>query len=139
MSLRLLLALSGSLEILAGLLAPIQPAPVVSFQFEVPAVWIAAVLTRPFSAGGVHAGATCMKACGDVQSPAGRQGASGSQPEGTGSRGYYLDSNRVGPERPVAVKNRNCPYGFRRVILGRPRGNETITERSVGRSTWRCV
>ena len=43
----------------------------VSFQFEVPAVWIAAVLTRPFGAGGVHAEATCMKACDDVQSPAG--------------------------------------------------------------------
>ena len=51
MSLRRLLALSGSLEILAGLLALISPAPVVSFLFEVPVVWIAAVLTRPFGAG----------------------------------------------------------------------------------------
>jgi hypothetical protein len=39
MSLRRLLALSGSLEILAGLLALISSAPVVSFQFEVPVVW----------------------------------------------------------------------------------------------------
>jgi hypothetical protein len=39
MSLRRLLALSGSLEILAGLLALISPAPVVSFQVEVPVVW----------------------------------------------------------------------------------------------------
>jgi len=39
MSLGRLLPLSGSLEILAGLLALISPAPVVSFQVEVPVVW----------------------------------------------------------------------------------------------------
>ncbi|HEV8328337.1 MAG TPA: hypothetical protein VGQ08_12715 [Nitrospiraceae bacterium] len=38
MTLRRLLALSGSLEILEGLLTLISPALVVSFQFEVPVV-----------------------------------------------------------------------------------------------------
>ena len=73
MSLRLLLALSGSLEILAGLLAPIQ-----SGTGGIVSVRSTSGLDRssPDAAlrrGGVHAGATCMKACDDVQSPAGRQ------------------------------------------------------------------
>ena len=52
MSLRRLLALSGSLEILAGLLALISPTPVVSFH-RLKYQWsgIAAVLTRLLARG----------------------------------------------------------------------------------------
>jgi len=50
MSLRLLLILSGSLEILAGFLALISPPPVVSLPLRMPVDGIAAVLTRPFGA-----------------------------------------------------------------------------------------
>ena len=71
MSLRLLLALSGSLEILAGLLAPIQ-----SGTGGIVSVRSTSGLDRssPDAAlrrRGVRAGATCMKACDDVQSPSG--------------------------------------------------------------------
>jgi hypothetical protein len=51
MSLRLLLALSAVLKYSRGCWHQFSPAPVVSFQFEVPVVWIAAVLTRPCGAG----------------------------------------------------------------------------------------
>jgi hypothetical protein len=70
MSLRRLLALSGSLEILARLLALISPAPVVSFQFEVPVVWDRSSPDAALRRWGVRAGATRMKARDDVQSPA---------------------------------------------------------------------
>jgi len=69
MSLRLLLILSGGLEILAGLLALISPAPVVSLLLGAPVDWIAAILTRPFGAGVFALGLTCLKARDDVQSP----------------------------------------------------------------------
>ena len=68
---KLLLILFGGLEILAGLLALISPAPVVSLQLEVPVVWIAAVLTRLFGAEVFSLGLACLKARDDVQSLAG--------------------------------------------------------------------
>ena len=70
MSLRLLLILSGSLEILAGFLALISPPPVVSLSLGMPMDGIAAVLTR-LLARGVLVGMASLKAQDDVQSPAG--------------------------------------------------------------------
>jgi hypothetical protein len=52
MSLRLLLTLSGSLEILAGLPALITPAPVVSLLLGGPVDSIGVVLARLFGARG---------------------------------------------------------------------------------------
>ena len=71
MSLRLLLTLSGGLEILAGLPALITPAPVVSLLLGVPVDQLAAVLTRLFGAGVFALGLACLKARDDVGSPAG--------------------------------------------------------------------
>lgn len=68
---KLLVILFGGLEILAGLLALISPAPVVSLQLEVPVVWIAAVLTRLFGAEVFSLELACLKARDDVQSLAG--------------------------------------------------------------------
>ena len=65
MSLRLLLTLSGSLEILAELLARISPAPVVLLLPVSPLDSIGAVLARLFGAGlfwlGMPAGAFPLK------------------------------------------------------------------------------
>ena len=130
MSLRLLLILSDSLEILAGFLALISPPPVDG---------IAAVLTRPF-------GAECSRWDGLPESPrrCPESCRSGGEYQDhvlqrADSRDYYLDCNRVGPGRPIVVESGDCPYSFRRVILVRPRGDETIAERRVGRSRGLCV
>ena len=65
MSLRLLLTLSGGLEILAGLLARISPAPVVLLLLVSPLDSIGTVLARLFGVGlfwlGVPAGAFPLK------------------------------------------------------------------------------
>jgi hypothetical protein len=71
MSLRLLLTLSGGLEILAGSAALITPALVVSLLLEVPVDAIASVLARLFGAGVFALGLACLKARDDVLSPAG--------------------------------------------------------------------
>ena len=71
MSMRLLLTLSGGLEILAGLPALIIPAPVVSLLLGVPVDAIASVLARLFGAGVFALGLACLKARDDVGSPAG--------------------------------------------------------------------
>ena len=71
MSLRLLLLLSGGLEILAGLATLITPAPVVSLLLGVPADAVALVLARLFGAGVFALGLACLKARNDVGSPAG--------------------------------------------------------------------
>jgi hypothetical protein len=71
MSLRLLLTLSGGLEILAGLVALITPGPVVSMLLGVPVDAIASVLARLFGAGVFALGLACLKARHDVGSPAG--------------------------------------------------------------------
>jgi hypothetical protein len=71
MSLRLLLTLSGGLEILAGLPALITPALVVSLLLGVPVDAIASVLARLFGAGVFALGLACLKARDDVRSPAG--------------------------------------------------------------------
>ena len=71
MSLRLLLTLSGSLEILAGLSALITPAPVVSLMLGSPLDSIGVVLARLFGAGVFALGLACLKARDDVRSPAG--------------------------------------------------------------------
>ena len=71
MSWRVLLTLSGGLEILAGLGALITPALVVSLLLEVPVDAIALVLTRLFGAGVFALGLVCLKARNDVGSPAG--------------------------------------------------------------------
>lgn len=71
MSLRLLLTLSGVLEILAGLPALITPAPVVSLLLGVSVDPIASVLARLFGAGVFALGLACLKARDDIRSPAG--------------------------------------------------------------------
>ena len=135
MSLRLLLTLSGGLEILAGLPALISPAPVVSLLLGVPVGQLAAVLARFFGAEVFALGLACLKARDDVGSAADLAVSVGiTSYKYAGSRGNYLDCNRVGTGRLVVVRSRDCPCGFWRVILVRPRGDETTTERSVGRS-----
>ena len=71
MSLRLLLTLSGSLEILAGLPALISPSTVVSLLLGGPVDGITGVLARLFGAGVFALGLACLKARHDVGSPAG--------------------------------------------------------------------
>jgi hypothetical protein len=71
MSLRLLLTLSGGLEILAGVPALITPAPVVSLLLGSPLDSIGVVLARLFGAGVFALGLACLKARDDVRSPAG--------------------------------------------------------------------
>jgi hypothetical protein len=71
MSLRLLLLLSGGLEILAGLPALITPAPLISLLLGGPVDPIAVVLARLFGAGVFALGLACLKARDDVRSPAG--------------------------------------------------------------------
>jgi len=71
MSLRLLLTLSGGLEIFAGLPALITPAPVVSLLLGSPLDSIGVVLARLFGAGVFALGLACLKARDDVRSPAG--------------------------------------------------------------------
>jgi hypothetical protein len=71
MSLRLLLTISGGLEILAGSAALIIPAPVVSLLLGVSMDPIASVLARLFGAGVFALGLACLKARHDVGSPAG--------------------------------------------------------------------
>jgi hypothetical protein len=71
MSLRLLLALAGSLEILAGLAALIIPAPMVSLLLGSSLDSIGVVLARLFGAGVFAIGLACLKARHDAGSPAG--------------------------------------------------------------------
>jgi hypothetical protein len=71
MSLRLLLTLSGGLEILAGLPALITPAPLISLLLGGPVDPIAVALARLFGAGVFALGLACLKARDDVRSPAG--------------------------------------------------------------------
>lgn len=71
MSLRLLLTLSGGLEILAGSAALIIPAPVVSLLFGGPGDPISSVVARLFGAGVFALGLACLKARDDARSPAG--------------------------------------------------------------------
>ena len=71
MSLRLLLTLSGGLEILAGLLALITPATVMAALLGGAVGGITVVLARLFGAGVFALGLACLKARNDVASPAG--------------------------------------------------------------------
>ena len=71
MSLRLLLALAGGLEILAGSAALIIPATVVSLLLGSSLDPVASVLARLFGAGVFALGLACLKARQDVGSPAG--------------------------------------------------------------------
>ena len=71
MLLRLLLTISGVLEVLVGVLALINPAPVVSLLLGVPTDSLATVLARLFGAGVFALGLACLKARNDVGSPAG--------------------------------------------------------------------
>ena len=71
MSLRLLLTISGVLEVLVGVLALISPAPVVSLLLGGPVDPIALVLARLFGAGVFALGLACLKARSEVASPAG--------------------------------------------------------------------
>ena len=71
MSLRLLLTISGVLEVLVGVLALISPAPVVSLLLGGPVDPIASVLARLFGAGVFALGVACLKARSEVASPAG--------------------------------------------------------------------
>jgi hypothetical protein len=71
-SLRFLLALSGGLEILAGLPALITPAPLISLLLGGPVDPIASVLARLFGAGVFALGLACLKARDDVRSSAGQ-------------------------------------------------------------------
>src|SRR5262245_21033538 len=71
MPLRLLLTLSGGLEIVAGWAALIIAAPVVSLLLGGLVGQIGPVLGRPFAAGVSSSGVACLKAGNDVASPAG--------------------------------------------------------------------
>lgn len=71
MSLRLLLTLSGGIEMLTGLLLLISPATVVSLLLGGPLDSIATVLARLFGAGLFALGLACLKARDDTQSAAG--------------------------------------------------------------------
>lgn len=71
MPLRLLLILSGGLEMLAGLLALISPATVVALLLGGPTDPMTMVLARLFGAGVFALGLACLKARDDVGSAAG--------------------------------------------------------------------
>jgi hypothetical protein len=71
MSLRLLLTISGGLEILVGLATLISPATLVSLLLGSPLDSIGVVLTRLFGAGVFALGLACVKSRHDVASPAG--------------------------------------------------------------------
>lgn len=71
MSLQLLLAISGVLEVLVGLLALISPAMVVVLLLGGSADPIASVLGRIFGAGVFALGLACLIARRDIASPAG--------------------------------------------------------------------
>jgi len=71
MSLRLLLSLSGGLELLAGVAALIIPGPVLSLLLGGPGDPISSVMARLFGAGVFALGLACLKARHDVASPAG--------------------------------------------------------------------
>ncbi len=135
MSLRLLLTISGALEVLVGVLALISPAPVVSLLLGVPTDSLATVLARLFGAGVSALGLACLKARNDVGSPAGLAVSRRDYLlQRIGSRGPYMGCGRTGPWRYVAVVCGDRPCGARRVVRGGPGGNETITEECVGRS-----
>jgi hypothetical protein len=71
MSLRVLLTLSGGLELLAGVAALIIPGPLLSLLLGGPVDLIAVILARLFGAGVFALGLSCLKARHDVASPAG--------------------------------------------------------------------
>ena len=71
MSLRLLLTISGGLEVLVGVLALISPVTVVSLLLGSPPDLIGGVLARIFGAGVFALGLACLKARDDVGSAAG--------------------------------------------------------------------
>ena len=112
MWLSLLTILSSSLEMLAGLLALISPAPVVSLLLGMPVDWIAAVLTRPFGERVFSLGLACLKVRNDVQSPASLAVSIGITFYNALTARYSLHCNRGGPGRPVVVGSGDCPLGF---------------------------
>jgi hypothetical protein len=71
MSLRLLLTISGGLEVLVGVLALVSPITVVSLLLGSPLDSIGVVLARIFGAGVFSLGLACLKARDDVGTPAG--------------------------------------------------------------------
>jgi hypothetical protein len=71
MSLRLLLTISGGLEVLMGVLALLSPATVVSLLLGSPMDQLSAVVTRLFGAAVFALGLACLKARDDVESAAG--------------------------------------------------------------------
>lgn len=71
MSLKLLLTISGGLEVLVGVLALISPVTVVSLLLGSPLDLIGAVLARLFGAGVFSLGFVCLKVRDDVGTPAG--------------------------------------------------------------------
>ena len=70
-SLRLLLTLSGGIELLTGLLMLISPARAAALLLGEALDSIATVLARLFGAGVLAIGVACIKARDDVGSPAG--------------------------------------------------------------------
>ena len=77
MSLRLLLTLSGGIELLTGLLILISPARVVSLLLGGALDSIATALAQLFGAAVFAIGVICLKARDDVGSPAGLAVSSG--------------------------------------------------------------
>jgi hypothetical protein len=71
MSLRLLLVLSGGLEVLVGVLALISPVMAVSLLLGGPVDQIASVLAQLFGAGVFSLGLACLKAREHAGTPAG--------------------------------------------------------------------
>lgn len=71
MSLKLLLTISGALEVLAGLAALIGPAAVISLLLGSPTDTPALVVARLFGAAAFALGLACLKSRDDVGTPAG--------------------------------------------------------------------
>lgn len=129
MSLRLLLTLSGGLEILAGLPALITPALVVSLLLGSPLDSIGVVMARLFGAGVFALGLACLKARNDVGSPAGLAVSIGITAYNVLAAVVLLWTAAGSAFGGLLffMGSGDCPCGFRRVILVRPFGNETVT------------
>ena len=134
MSLRLLLTISGVLEVLVGVLALVSPAPLVSLLLGVPTDSLATVLARLFGAGVFALGLACLKARNDAGSPAGLAVSIGITSYNVlAAAGPYMGCGRTGPRRFVAVGCGDRPCGARRIVPVGPRGerDDNRTERGT--------
>src|SRR2546421_1471249 len=121
MSLRLLLTLSGGIEILTGVLTLISPATSVSLLLGGPTDAIAAVLARLFGAGVFALGLACLKARDDVGSAAGLAVSIGI----TSSRNWASKTTPSSCIPPTMAPSRLAgPMAARRLSVARKRPTE---------------